>query len=386
MLLGGCSCTSPVFDPRLTLRFHGLTFATRCSGLAVLGVVAGGVLHQLGNQTDVRRHPVAWAFALGAVCALFLLTLLVHELIRQRQWGQPARRHWPVELMLIGSASDSPEAPPTPRTDLIGLLTGLATLIACTGFAWSGARLLHQLPGPGGNAGQTLANALLTVAIINAMPAFPLDGGHIFRAWLWYLTGDLVLATRIAALYASMLAIAVVIVGAALIFGSANEPYWGFGLGVAGFQLHGAARRSLRRARWSIAGATLSLREAVPYPARFPLDGTVASAVDLLLAGPPESFLLITDDETPVGILRLVDLRGTHRARWDRMPVGEVMTPFTALPRLPAELTVPEAMAQLAGRATAAIVQDGDRVLGVVTSHDLVTAVTERANRAGAAR
>jgi CBS domain-containing protein len=219
------------------------------------------------------------------------------------------------------------------------------------------------------------------VAIINAMPAFPLDGGHVFRAWLWYLTGDLVLATRIAALYASMVAIALVLAGAALLFGSASEPYWGFGLGVAGFQLHGSARRSLRRARWSIAGATLSLREAVPYPPRFPCNGTVAGAVDLLLTGLPESFLLITDGETPVGILRLADLRGTQRARWDQMTAGEVMTPFTALPRLPAELTVPEAMAQLAGRATAAIVQDGDRVLGVVTNHDLITVVNERANR-----
>lgn len=369
-----------MFDPRLTFRFHGLTFATRCSGLAVLGVVAGGVLHQLGNQTDLQRHPVAWALALGMVCALFLLALLAHEFIRQWQWGQPARRHWPVEIMLIGGASDSPEAPPAPRNDLTGALSGLATLVACAGFAWGGERLLHQLPGPAGNAGQTLAIALLTVAIINAMPAFPLDGGHIFRAWLWYLTGDLVLATRIAALYASMVAIAVVVAGAALLFGNANEPYWGFGLGVAGFQLHGAARRSLRRARWSIAGATLSLREAVPYPERFPSGGTVAGAVDLLLAGPPESYLLITEGETPVGILRLADLRGTHRARWEQMTAGEVMTPFTALPRLPAELTVPEAMAHLAGRATAAIVQDGDHVLGVVTNHDLMTAVTERAN------
>ncbi|MER3439300.1 MAG: hypothetical protein C4346_17885, partial [Chloroflexota bacterium] len=246
--------------------------------------------------------------------------------------------------------------------------------------AWFSERLLHRSASPTVNALQTLAIALVAVTIINAMPGFPLDGGHILRAWLWYLTEDLVLATRLAALYGSLLAMALVMTGALLLLDS-DQPYWGFGAGVAGFQLHGIARRSLRRARWAVAGATLLLREVMPYPLRVPAGATVVEAVDLLLAGPAESFLLVMEGDAPVGIVRLAELRGTQRARWDQMTVVEVMTPLGNLPRLSAELTVPEALAQLAGRASAALVQDGDRLLGVLTRHDLMNALADRAAR-----
>jgi CBS domain-containing protein len=311
---------------------------------------------------------------------LFLFALVAHEIVRQRQWGWPARGHLPVELLLIGGASDSPEAPPAPRAEVTGALAGLAILSTGAGITWYSERLLHRSASPAVNAIQTLAVALVAVTIINAMPGFPLDGGHILRAWLWYLTDDLVLATRLAAVYGSLIAMALIMTGALLLLDS-DQPYWGFGAGVAGFQLHGIARRSLRRARWAVAGATLLLREAVPYPPRVPSGATVAEAVDLLLSGPAESFLLVMDEDVPVGIVRLAELRGTHRAKWDQMAVEEVMTPLGDLPRLSADLTVPEALAQLAGRASAALVQDGDRPLGVITHHDLMTALADRAAR-----
>src|SRR5438045_3979479 len=74
--------------------------------------------------------------------------------------------------------------------------------VAFTGLSQvnDAARLHHGANVPGGALVLSwLVNVNLFVLLVNLIPAFPLDGGRILRALVWWRTGDRNRATRFAA-------------------------------------------------------------------------------------------------------------------------------------------------------------------------------------------
>src|SRR5262245_63703980 len=58
-----------------------------------------------------------------------------------------------------------------------------------------------------------LAGANLILAVFNLIPGFPLDGGRVFRAFVWGVTRDFAKATRIAGGSGKLIAYAFILYG-----------------------------------------------------------------------------------------------------------------------------------------------------------------------------
>src|SRR2546430_1786944 len=72
----------------------------------------------------------------------------------------------------------------------------------------------------GASAGAALLETVgvvnVLLAVFNLLPGFPLDGGRVFRAVVWRVTGDQARATRVAAASGRIVAAGLMAIGASL--------------------------------------------------------------------------------------------------------------------------------------------------------------------------
>jgi len=184
---------------------------------------------------------VHWLLGALGACGFFV-SILLHEMghsVVARGYGIPIRG---ITLFIFGGVAELGHNPKTPKQEfmvaaagpfvsfLLGLLFfGVGGMVQSVGFSIPIAAVLHYL---------FVINIIL--AIFNLVPAFPLDGGRIFRAVLWKGFKDYGKATRWAAKTGMFFAYALMAWGAWDIFlGNYISGLWSFFIAIF---LHNAAR------------------------------------------------------------------------------------------------------------------------------------------------
>ena len=129
---------------------------------------------------------------------LFFASLLTHELshaLVSRSKGIPVAG---ITLFIFGGMAWASREPDSPEDEILIAGVGPVTSFALAGLfqvaAWGAvsAGLGTAVVG----VARYLAFINLALAIFNMIPGFPLDGGRVFRASVWKLTGDKAKATR----------------------------------------------------------------------------------------------------------------------------------------------------------------------------------------------
>ncbi|WP_299879131.1 site-2 protease family protein [uncultured Sulfitobacter sp.] len=146
-----------------------------------------------------RTGSVYLVMAVVAMLGLFA-SLLLHELAHSvvaRRLGVPIKT---ITLFLFGGVAELEAEPKSARTEFwiaiagpvmsAGLGVGFWTLSLIVAFGGAAAASVAVL--------SYLALVNIVLALFNLVPAFPLDGGRILRAYLWHRTGDALAATKAA--------------------------------------------------------------------------------------------------------------------------------------------------------------------------------------------
>jgi Zn-dependent protease len=176
--------------------------------------------------------PPPEAYALGAMCALALFASVVaHELAHALVARRFGVRTDAITLFLFGGVATLEEEPRSPKADAVIALAGpaLSALLAVVALAIVFAADRFAGHGPVRDALGALgtyvvvANAVL--AVFNVIPAYPMDGGRVLRAFLWRRMRDRAAATRIASRVGIGFALLLVAAGVLVVAGTHDLVY-----------------------------------------------------------------------------------------------------------------------------------------------------------------
>ena len=147
-----------------------------------------------------------WGVAIVTVL-LFFLSVLAHELSHSLVALSRGIRVNGITLFIFGGVSHLDHEPERPFEEFLISVVGPMTNFALAALA--GGILLWLSPGNWPWAARVsspvemvlvlLAWGNLSVGIFNMAPGFPLDGGRVLRAIVWASSGNLLVATRVAA-------------------------------------------------------------------------------------------------------------------------------------------------------------------------------------------
>jgi CBS domain-containing protein len=174
------------------------------------------------------------------------------------------------------------------------------------------------------------------VGLFNLVPGFPLDGGRILRAFLWWRTRDLHRATWMASRVGHVIGLAFMGMGGAMVLGI-DIPFFGHGPGglwiaCIGWFLRKAADRSFgalvtEELLDGVHVGSMMHRHGVVLPPTL----TLREAVDRWLIGSHEHAYPVIADDRLLGLLCLSDLQKVPREAWAHTSVTEAMTPVDKL-------------------------------------------------------
>jgi Zn-dependent protease/predicted transcriptional regulator len=305
-----------------------------------------------------QMHPhwgagVAWATAI-ITAMLFFASIIVHELSHALV---AKLRNLPVHSITLfalgGVAKIEKEAADASTEFWMGIIGPITS--AAIGLLFLGASLIlgwtaWSEPGTPLMAMTVwLGYINLLLAAFNMLPGFPMDGGRVLRAAIWWKTGDMARATRAAALTGQALAFGFIILGIVGFFQGAG--FGGLWIAFIGWFLLNASRATYAHNEMNARLRGVRVKDVMSRDCPI-VDGrtNLQTLVDEHLLRTGRRCYLITENGAPMGLITSHEVRSIERARWPYTTVDDVMTPIDRLKTVSPDMPVAEAL-ELLGRA-----------------------------------
>jgi Zn-dependent protease/CBS domain-containing protein len=366
-----------MFAARLRLfRLFGIPISIDATWLIIFALVVGslavGVLpHELPG---VQRGEI---WVIGLVTALlYFVCILLHEMghsLVARSRGMSIRG---ITLFLFGGVAELADEPPSAGTEFLmaiaGPIVSAVIAIVCWVFTDVGVRA--------GWAPQIVVVlrwlAWINTALLgfNLIPAFPLDGGRVFRSILWGITKDLRRATYWAAFLGQ--AFAWILIGFALLLAFHDPRQWlnALWLGLIGMFLHNAARSTYQQVvvRELLQGEPVS-HYMNTEPVVVPPSLDLQHWVDEYVYRYHRKAFPVASDGHLEGFISTRALSEIPREDWGRHTVGEVMRHDLKAVTIRPDADALAALGKMQRTGLSRLlVADQGRLVGIISLKDLM--------------
>ncbi|MBY5931929.1 site-2 protease family protein [Tateyamaria omphalii] len=340
-------------------------------------LIAGLITWSLAQHSFPAALPdlSQWTYAILAIsgACLFFASLVGHELahaLTARRFGIDTRS---ITLFLFGGVAELTREPDKAMHEFWIALAGPAMSLALAFvFALCAEVAVFAVGvGPMTALFHYLALVNVVLAVFNLLPAFPLDGGRILRAWLWWRRGDMLEATEAAARTGAVLAYALMALGLVGLFQGATVA--GFWQILIGLFILSAAKSAVdaQRTRALLGNRHVHSVMSSP-PVTVSAETTLAALVNQVMLTQRVSFVPVVEHGRVLGHIDTDVLRGIDRENWASTRVGDVFVEMNQTVCVPPDMPVLRLFERISetGQRKFMVVQDG-QLEGVISLSDL---------------
>jgi len=326
-------------------KIKGIEIRLHLSTLLIIGLVGF-----YATSFYISIFPQASIFELiiiGLANGLIILfSILIHEISHSlvaQKYGLGVSE---IVLYLFGGVSKIEEEPKTPKSEMIIAIVGpLSSLLV-------GGSMLLVFSLPIHLNTVVLITLLYSgisnigLGIFNLLPAFPIDGGRVLRAFLWRRRKSLISATRSASKVGIFFGYSLMIYGVLqiLTFGIIG----GFWLIIIGSYLKNSARQSYAQILTNVSLSKLSVREILNLPKlRIPFNTSINDAIKEYFIPYDKSYFPVIQGNEIIGIVHISDIQKISKMRRSEYIVGYIMRRLSEFNLIDDEKNGKEAMIKI---------------------------------------
>lgn len=273
-----------------------------------------------------------------------------------------------ITLVFFGgfTAARADEKGPGPAFAIAAL--GPGTSLGLAGVFWVLARLLETTSGPLPGLLSYVSLVNLFMAVFNALPGLPLDGGRMLQSVVWRVTNDRQRGTRIAAragLFVGGAVIAAAFV--ALAYRELGYAIWG---GIIGLFIFRGAQASEQRIGIDGRLASATVADAMdPPPPAVPADLALSLTLDRFLRGHEAEAFPVIEGGTVIGMISFNSARELG-IRDPLRPARDALIPLEHVLVARPDERLDEVSSRLGNDRAALVLRDG-RLVGAISGSGL---------------
>jgi Zn-dependent protease/CBS domain-containing protein len=281
-----------------------------------------------------QSNGVVWTASV-VTAVLFFVTLLLHELAHSLMAKAKGLKVRSITLFALGGVSQIESESPDAKTEfwiaIVGPLSSLVIGIICllllrlSGWRWG-----TEVHTPVAGVLLWLGYINFMLAAFNMVPGYPLDGGRVLRAIIWFFNKNRKRSTQLASRVGQAVALLFILWGLYRFF--VGEIFGGLWLAFIGWFLLDASRSSYAQVELMEGLRDRKVAEMMERDCPM-VDGYISlqDFVDQYLLRSGRRCYVVVQEQRLIGLITPNEVRQIDREQWPQTSVQSAMRPIAQL-------------------------------------------------------
>jgi Zn-dependent protease/CBS domain-containing protein len=364
-------------------RIAGISIGLHFSWLIIAVLITLSLVGHFRTTMPAWSSILVWSVAV-VTSVLFFVTLLMHELAHSLVAQAKGLRVRAITLFALGGVSQIEKESPDAKTEFLIAIVGPLASLAIGGICLLLARGLGWTVGA---EARTPAIAVLVwlgyinfvLAVFNMIPGYPLDGGRVLRAAIWWGSHNALRATQWAARVGQAIAFLFILFGLFRFFVGAN--FGGLWMAFIGWFLLEASRSSYAQVEVMEELRDRKVADIMDHDCQIVEPHlSLQDFVDEYLLRSGRRCFVVLQENRLVGLITPNEVRQVDREQWPQTSVQSVMVPVARLRTVGPDTPAAQALEIMSSQDVNQLpVVSNGRIEGVFSRGNIVNFLRNRA-------